>query len=72
MGYLLRKAANRERNQPRRKKCVAVNEKERSWRPEDPFDTRHRDAEFGVCPVGFQSCFGSVIPHYAPFWNGDV
>ena len=25
MGYMVRKAANKERNQPRRKKCVAVN-----------------------------------------------
>ena len=28
-----------------------------------------------VSPDGFQSCFGPVFPHYAPFpmfWNGDV
>jgi hypothetical protein len=31
MGYLLRKAANREWNQPKRKNCVAVNEAERDW-----------------------------------------
>jgi hypothetical protein len=31
MGYLLRKADNREWNQPKRKKCVAVNKAERSW-----------------------------------------
>jgi hypothetical protein len=30
MGYLLRKAANREWNQPRRKNCVIVNKPERS------------------------------------------
>jgi hypothetical protein len=32
MGYLLRKAANKAWNQPKRKKCVAVNKAERSWR----------------------------------------
>ena len=36
MGYMLRKAANREWNQPKRKKCVAVNKAERSWRSEEP------------------------------------
>ena len=30
--YLLRKTANREWNQPKRKKFVAVNKGERSWR----------------------------------------
>jgi hypothetical protein len=25
---------------------------------EDPFDIRNEDAEFGVCPAGFMSCFG--------------
>ena len=30
VGYLLRKAANREWNQPKRKKFVAVNKDERS------------------------------------------
>jgi hypothetical protein len=29
MGYMLRKAANREWNQPRRKQCVAVNKDEK-------------------------------------------
>ena len=39
------------------------------------FDIRHRDAEFGVFPDNFQSCFGSVFPCYAPFpmfWNSNV
>jgi hypothetical protein len=25
---------------------------------------RYRDAEFGVCPAGFLSCFGPVFSHY--------
>ena len=31
MGYLLRKAANREWNQPERRNCIAANKAERSW-----------------------------------------
>ena len=45
--YLLRKAANREWDQPKRKNCVAVNKAERN------LDIKHGDAEFGVCPAGF-------------------
>ena len=67
MGFLPRKAANREWNQPKRKKCVAVNNVEKSWRSEERFDIRHGNAEFGVCPAGFRSCFGPVFPHSAPF-----
>jgi hypothetical protein len=41
MGYLLRKAANREWNQPRRKKFVAVNKDEKGvGRSEECFDIR--------------------------------
>ena len=58
MGYMLRKAANREWNQPRRKQFVAVNKYEKEWRSEDCFDISHGDAEFGVCPAGFLPCFG--------------
>ena len=57
-GYLLRKAANREWNQPRRKKFVAVNKDEKGVGDLRLPDIRHRDAEFKVCPVGFLSCFG--------------
>ena len=53
VGHLLRKAANREWNQPKRKKFVAVNRAERSWRSEGCFDVRHGDAEFGVGSAGF-------------------
>jgi hypothetical protein len=63
-GYLLRKAANKKWKQPIRKKCVAVNKAEKSWRSEEHFDIGHGDAESGVCPTSFQSCFGPVFPHY--------
>ena len=51
MGYLPRKTANREWSQPKRKKCVAVNKAERSWRSEDGFDLRPGHAEFGVAQL---------------------
>jgi hypothetical protein len=44
MVYLPRKPVNRTWNQTEKKKCVAVNKAERSWRS---------DAEAGVCPAGF-------------------
>ena len=71
MWYLPRRAANRVWNQPKRETHVAVNKAERSWGSED---IRHGDADFGVCPAGFQSCFGPVFPHSAPssIWNNDV
>jgi len=75
MGYLLRKAANREWNQPTRKKCVAVNKAERNWRFEEHFDVRHGDSEFGVCTADFWPCFGPVFPHYVlllPFGKRNV
>ena len=37
VGSLLRRAANREWNQPKREKCVAVKKAERSWRSEECF-----------------------------------
>jgi hypothetical protein len=46
MGYLLRKAANREWNHFKRKKCVAIIKAERSW-------TSAMEIEFGVCPAIF-------------------
>lgn len=64
MGNLLRKVANGEWNQPRRKKFVAVNKDERIWRSEKHFDITHGDTEFGVRPAVFQSCFGPSFPHY--------
>ena len=53
MRYLLRRAANREWNQPKREKCVAVKKAEMNWRSEEDFDIRLGDPEFGVCPVDF-------------------
>jgi hypothetical protein len=58
MGYLLRKAANREWKQPRWKKLLQSTKMNRSRRSEDQFDIRHEDVEFGVCLDGFLSCFG--------------
>ena len=55
VGYLPRKAANREWNQPKRTKFVAAecqiyqqqSQDERSWRSEECFDTGHGgDLEF--------------------------
>lgn len=48
MGYLPRKTANREWNQPKREKRVTVKKVEQSWRSEACFDARPGDAEFGV------------------------
>ena len=67
MGFLQRKAASREWKQPKRK-CVAVNKAERSWRSEEHFDIRHGDAEFRVS-------FGPVFSHCVPiplFWNDNI
>jgi hypothetical protein len=63
MEYLLRKDADREWKQPRRKKFVAVNSNERSWRSEECFDIRYGDAGFGICPAGFWSCICPIFPH---------
>ena len=30
-------------------------------------DIRYGNAEFGVCPTSFWSCFGLVFPHYDIF-----
>ena len=66
MGYLPRGAANREWNQPKRKKCAAVNKAKRIWRAEECFEIRYKHVEFRICPEGFWSCFGPVFPQYAP------
>ena len=74
VGFMLRKVANREWNQPKRKKYVAVNKAERSWSSHECFDIRHGDAIWS-----FPSCFfillssriSSLAP-FPPFWNGNV
>lgn len=35
--------------------------------PADLKSTLTLDTESGVCPAGFQSCFGTASPRYAPF-----
>ena len=74
MGYLLRKAPFKRELVPAQenKLCccrmpTAVNKDERSWRSEENFDIGHVDMEFGVCPAGFQSCFGPAFPCYDVF-----
>ena len=65
MGSLPRKAAGQAWNQLERKKGVAVNKAERG--AGEYFDIKYGDAECGVFPIEFLSCFGLVFPHYAPF-----
>jgi len=65
VGYLLRNADHREWNRPKRKKCVGVHELKGDGDLKC-LDIRHGVAEFGVCPAGFQTCFGPVFPHYGP------
>ena len=73
--YLQIRTANREWKHSKRRKCVVLNKAEWNWKSEEHFDIRHGDAEFRVCPAGFQSCFGPVFPHYASFpifWNSHI
>ena len=47
----------------------------RSGRSEEGFDMVQRDAEVSVCPAGFPSWFGLILPHRALFpliCSGDV
>jgi hypothetical protein len=46
IGYLLRKASNREWNQPKRKNCGAVNTRKEVY-------IRHGDIDLEVCLAGF-------------------
>ena len=68
VGCLVRRAANREQSQTKRKKRVAVSKAEQSWlRSEECVGIRHGDAKSEVCPDGFQSFPGPVFLHYAHF-----
>jgi hypothetical protein len=58
MGYLMRKTAKREWNQPRRKKFVAVNKDKKGVGDLKTALTSDMEMQFGVCPAGFLSCFG--------------
>jgi hypothetical protein len=62
IGYLPKKAANREWNQPKRKK-----RKNKRVGYLKRILTLYMEMQFGVCPAGFQACFDPVFPHYDPF-----
>jgi hypothetical protein len=68
VGYLLRKAANREWNQP---KSIAVIKAGKSWRSDGCFNIRHGDAEFGVSQLVFDLAFVQDF-YNMPFWSGNV
>ena len=53
MGYLLKKAANREWDQLKREKCVAVNKAERKWSYEECFYIRYGDIDWEFAQLGF-------------------
>ena len=76
IGYLLRRAANREQKQPREKKYCIVNTTEWNWRSEESFDIPHGDAEFGSCPaeigLALVQYFLTMLAHSPMFWNGNV
>ena len=59
MGYMLRKSANREWNQPGESSLLQSTKMKKEWRSEDHLDISHGDAELGICPAGFLSFFGS-------------
>ena len=65
MGCLLRKADNREWNQPKRKKWLRSTKLSRVGDLKRAL-TSDMEMQFGVCPGGFRSCFGPVFPHYIP------
>jgi hypothetical protein len=59
MGYMLRKAANRESGtSPGESSLLQSTKMKKEWRSEDRFDIIHGDTEFGICPAGFLSFFG--------------
>ena len=63
--YLLRKAAERERGQPKRKSCVVVNKTERSWASDIKMQS------LKVVLLGF----GLALVQYfltMAFWNGNA
>jgi hypothetical protein len=64
MRHLPRKVPSKEWNHLKKKKFVAVNKNERSWRSEEHFYIKDGNTKFGVCPTGFLFCSGLVFPHY--------
>lgn len=68
-----RRAGNGSGKSPR-EKCVVVNKVGKSCSSVECFDITLGCAEFGGFPVGFQSCFCPLFPHYGPFfsiWNDN-
>ena len=57
MGYLPRKAANREWNQHRRKNFLAVNKDGKEVGDLKTASTSDIEMKSLVCPVDFMSCF---------------
>jgi hypothetical protein len=43
---------------------AADSKDKRIWKSEEHFDIRHGDADDGVFPASFWSCFCPVFPHY--------
>ena len=73
MGYLSRKAANWEWNQPVGERSVLQSTGLKGVGDLQGTLTSDMVMQFGVCSAGFQSFFGPVL--YAPFpmfWNGNV
>lgn len=71
--HLKRRAT--DRMQSLRKRSPLQSVKLKHVRSEENFDTRHRNAEFGVFSPGLCSCFGSIFLHCAfilPVWNSNV
>lgn len=69
LGYLARRAGDRR---PRERSVLQSTEMIRigylrTRISEEHVDIRCGDAEFGVCPPGFLTCFGSGLPQYAVF-----
>jgi hypothetical protein len=61
-GHLLRKAANREWNQPRGKKYVTVNKNERSWRSEEQTSNFPLTSDMEIWSLEFvQLVFGLAL-----------
>ena len=70
LGDLMKKAANREWKQPKRRKfdaaeCQACQQQSTRMRGGgDQKSTLTSDMTFAVYPAGFWSCSGPVLPHH--------
>lgn len=71
--HLPRKDASRVLSQPKERSFAAYKAKRNGRTTIELFAIRCAATGSGLCPAGFQSCFGSVSPHvdyFPPFWNG--